>query len=90
MTECGIIGCHRRATASGALCSAHYVARNHGGLCGVGPEEATCRREQYTERLAGCPLEQWLARRRQTFKTSATTGGMTYSSCGCDCHDQAA
>lgn len=52
--------------------------------------EVERRRKQYAERLAGCPLELWLKRRRQIFKPNGINSGKTFSSCGCDCHDQAA
>lgn len=90
MAECGVDGCYRRDIEGDRLCHAHYSLRRLGGLDGVGAVEAARRREQYAQRLAGCPLEQWLGRRRQTFRSQGVNGGKAYSSCRCDCHDQAA
>ena len=64
------------------------------GLEGVTAAEVARRRALAEQRLAGCPLERWLARRRPvtgeqrgtpgTFKTSGQS--KRYTSCECECH----
>lgn len=53
-------------------------------LRGVTAEEVQRRRKLFAERLAGCPLEQWLERRRPV-NIGASTGN-SRSFCSCRCH----